>query len=146
MKKYLFIMVLVLIAAPLLVAGCTSSTSPSPSPSATTQAVSATATTTGTATATSAAKAATSSASAMSVTVTIPDFSFQPASITIQRGATVTWRNDATVAHHVVSDTNVFSSPVLNPGQTYSHTFTQPGTYPYHCAIHPSMTGTITVQ
>ncbi|MGA7075384.1 MAG: plastocyanin/azurin family copper-binding protein [Halobacteriota archaeon] len=76
----------------------------------------------------------------------IPDFSFQPASLTIQRGTSVTWRNDASVSHQIVSDTNAFSSPVLSPGASYTHVFDQSGTYPYHCAIHPSMTGTITVQ
>ncbi|MGZ4849568.1 MAG: plastocyanin/azurin family copper-binding protein [Halobacteriota archaeon] len=72
--------------------------------------------------------------------------SFQPAALTVQRGASVTWRNDDSVAHHIVSDTNAFSSSVLNPGNTYTYQFSQAGSYPYHCSIHPFMTGTVTVQ
>ncbi|MGZ7115795.1 MAG: cupredoxin domain-containing protein, partial [Halobacteriota archaeon] len=63
-----------------------------------------------------------------------------------QTGATVTWRNGDSVSHQIVSNTNAFSSPVLNAGGSYTHVFDQAGTYPYHCGIHPSMTGTITVQ
>ena len=145
MKKYLLFMAVVLVAAPLLVAGCTSSSNPSPSPSAAT--VSATTTTATSNASTSIATSSPSpSASAASQTVVIQGFSFQPASITIQTGASVTWQNDDPVSHQIVSNTNTFSSPVLNTGGSYTHVFDQAGTYPYHCGIHPSMTGTITVQ
>lgn len=140
MKKYLPLVLVVLIAAPLLVAGCTSPSNPSPAPSAATQNVNATATVPLN------ASAATSSATPASFAAAIRDFSFQPSAMTIPRRASLTWRNDDSVAHNVVSDSNAFSSPVLNPGATYSHKFDQPGTYPYHCSIHPSMTGSITVQ
>jgi plastocyanin len=50
------------------------------------------------------------------------------------------------VAHTVTSDTGVWDSGTLATGQSYSHTFDQPGTYPYHCAIHPFMKATIIVQ
>ncbi|MGZ8897765.1 MAG: cupredoxin domain-containing protein [Halobacteriota archaeon] len=89
--------------------------------------------------------AASSTASPGAQTVVISGFSFQPAALTVQRGASVTWRNDDSVAHRVVSDTNAFSSSDLNQGNTYTHQFSQAGSYPYHCGIHPSMTGTITV-
>jgi plastocyanin len=146
-KKNLLFMIVVLVAAPLLVAGCASTSNPSPSPSTTTATVSATTTAATSNTSTSTATSSVSpSVSAGSQTVAIPDLSFQPSSLTIQRGASVTWRNDASVSHQIVSDTNAFSSPVLNPGASYTHVFDQAGTYPYHCAIHPSMTGTITVQ
>jgi plastocyanin len=129
-KKYPLIVLVLLIATLTFIAGCTSPSNPSPSPSVATQKVSATAT--GTVTSTN--------------TVAILDFSFQPSSLTIQRGTSVTWRNDGAVAHHVNSYTNDFISPNLNPGDTYTHTFDQPGTYPYLCPTHPAMTGSIIVQ
>ncbi len=161
MKKYLLLITLVLVVAPLVAAGCVSPTSPSPSPSpaastATSAAKTATSTseareyeTTRPATATSTASA-TATASQQTFAVTIPStgppYSFQPSTMTVPRGASVLWRNDATVPHQIVSNTGAFSGPIISPGQTYTHQFTQAGTYPYHCAIHPYMTGTITVQ
>jgi plastocyanin len=37
------------------------------------------------------------------------------------------------------------SSSVFSQGQTYSHTFTKAGTFPYHCGVHPSMKASVTV-
>jgi plastocyanin len=99
----------------------------------------------GAATTTAATSNATSNASQVSQTVVISGFSFEPSTMTIQRGTTVVWRNDAAISHSVVSDTNAFSSQVLSTGASYSHVFDQPGTYSYHCGIHPFMTGSITV-
>ena len=78
-------------------------------------------------------------------TVSIVNMSFQPASLTINVGQTVTWTNNDTMAHTVTSDTGVWNSGTLNPGGSFSFTFTTPGTYTYHCAFHGSMTGTIVV-
>jgi plastocyanin len=68
----------------------------------------------------------------------------------VQQGATVVWTNTDTVAHTVTSDdpNGPLKSETLNPGQSYSYTFNNPGTYPYHCAIHgqQSMSGTIQVN
>jgi plastocyanin len=48
--------------------------------------------------------------------------------------------------HQIASDTMAFTgSQTLGQGGTYSFTFTTPGTYSYHCAIHPFMKGTIIV-
>jgi plastocyanin len=145
MKKYLLFMAVVLVAAPLLVAGCASTSNPSPSPCTATVSATTTVATSNVGTSTSTSSPS-PSASAVSQTVVIQGFSFQPASLTIQTGASVTWRNDDSVSHQIVSNTNAFSSPVLNAGGSYTHTFDQAGTYPYHCGIHPYMTGTITAQ
>jgi len=144
-KRYLLLMIVALVLAPLLVAGCTSTSNPSPSPSPATVNVT---TTSATSSASPTARTSTTSPSASlgAQTITISGFSFQPSALTIQRGASVTWRNDASVAHQIVSNTGAFSSSVLNPGDSYAHQFSQPGTYAYHCGIHPFMTGTITVQ
>ena len=81
-------------------------------------------------------------------TVIIRNFTFIPSALTIKRGASVTWVGQDDVNHTVVSDTGApvaFGSRNLSFGGTFSYTFSKPGTYPYHCSIHPSMTGTITV-
>jgi plastocyanin len=80
--------------------------------------------------------------------VVIKNFAFSPAIITIKAGASVTWVNQDGTDHTVVSDTGsavAFESKTLSNGGSYSFTFSKPGTYSYHCSIHPSMTGTITV-
>jgi len=78
--------------------------------------------------------------------VRISNFAFSPASLSIKTGDTVIWTNQDSVAHTVISDSgSEISSTSLSNGATYSHTFTKSGTYKYHCSIHPSMHGTITV-
>jgi plastocyanin len=87
---------------------------------------------------------------------------FEPASLTVTRGTTVTWRNTGQVVHTVTDDPAKAANPVdaqlpsgaqpwdsgnLNPGQTFSHTFDVPGTYKYFCQPHEAagMLGTINV-
>jgi plastocyanin len=77
--------------------------------------------------------------------VMIHNFNFSPQSLTIAKGTTVTWTNMDSTQHTVTSDSNLFDSGFLNPGGTFQFTFNTPGTYTYHCNIHPSMTATITV-
>jgi len=80
-------------------------------------------------------------------TVNIADMAFSPSTLTISVGDTVTWTNNDSVAHTVVStDNGPLNSGNLNKSASYSYTFTQAGTYTYKCSYHPSMTGTITVQ
>jgi plastocyanin len=77
-------------------------------------------------------------------TVTIKDMAYTPATLTVGVGATVTWVwQDGTIAHDVKGDG--FKSKVMAEG-TFSHRFTQPGTYKYLCTLHPNMTGTIEVS
>jgi plastocyanin len=64
----------------------------------------------------------------------------------ISTGSTVTWVNNDTVQHTVTSDTNVFDSGPIDPGGKFTYTFTQSGSFSYHCGIHKSMTASITVQ
>jgi plastocyanin len=82
-------------------------------------------------------------------TITIKNFAFDPQTLTIKSGTVVTWMNQDGPSHTVVSDSGspvAFSSDPLSNGTSYKFTFTQPGTYTYHCSIHPSMKGTIIVQ
>jgi plastocyanin len=78
--------------------------------------------------------------------VSIVNFAFQPSDITVRVGETVRWANEGSSSHTTTSDTGTWSSPALLTGQTFNVTFATPGEYAYHCAIHPSMTGTVHVQ
>ena len=80
------------------------------------------------------------------VAVTIQNFAFSPASLTIKKGDVVTWTNQDSAPHQVTSDNGKFQGPAISKSETYSFTFNETGTFPYHCAIHPMMKGTITVQ
>ncbi len=75
----------------------------------------------------------------------IANFAFAPAGLTVKVGGTVTWTNADSATHTVTADNGSFDSGHLAPGTTFKQTFAKAGTYAYHCSIHSSMTGTITV-
>ena len=79
-------------------------------------------------------------------TVVIQGFSFKPAHITIKRGTKVTWINKDMTKHTATANNGAFDSGVLRPGESYSHTFKTAGKKGYHCQIHPSMMGSVTVR
>ena len=80
-------------------------------------------------------------------TVLIQNFSFKPAHITIKRGTRVTWINKDMTKHTATANNGAFDSGVLRSGQSYSHTFKTAGrTNKYHCEIHHSMRGSVTVK
>ena len=86
--------------------------------------------------------------SSSAVVVEIRNFAFSPQNISIASNTTVTWRNNDSVAHTVTSLTGApvgFDSGTLNPGQSFTYTFTVPGIYPYYCMIHTFMHGNVTV-
>jgi plastocyanin len=78
--------------------------------------------------------------------VTIKDYAFTPATLTVAAGTTVTWTNNDAVPHTATASDGSFDSGNLNPGQSFSFTFSTPGTYPYVCQYHAGMQGTIVVQ
>jgi plastocyanin len=82
----------------------------------------------------------------MGTGVTIVDFAFQPAYIAVAAGSTVSWYNAGGAPHTVTSDVGAFDSGTLGSGGGFSMTFWTPGTYTYHCNIHPSMVGTVQVS
>jgi nitrite reductase (NO-forming) len=116
------------------------------------------ATQTGGATATGASGGGGSATSVSIVTgsSSLTDTAFQPNPVQVSVGDTVTWTNDDTQPHTVVSGANgqpsgEFDSspnfnPLIAPQQTFEHTFTQAGQYPYYCALHPNMVGTVSVS
>ena len=76
----------------------------------------------------------------------IKQFRFSQPALTIPLGATVTWVNQDDDAHTVTADDGGFTSAGLDRGELFAHEFTAPGTYAYHCALHPKMTATIVVK
>ncbi len=82
--------------------------------------------------------------------VTVANFALP--NITAPVGTTIVWTNKDSLAHTVTSGRNgVFdgtgwNSAVLDPGQTFSFTFTKTGTFNYTCRVHPELNSTVTVN
>lgn len=80
----------------------------------------------------------------------IQSFRFVPQEIAIPAGTTVVWTNkdvvQHTVTHKVRTSAQLFASPLISPGGSFSFTFDTPGTYAYFCVPHPFMTGTVVVS
>jgi plastocyanin len=78
--------------------------------------------------------------------VVMNQLAFQPASIRVPVGTTITWINQERAPHTVTFNTSgMQGSSLLQQGQSFSYTFKSRGTYTYYCAVHPSMTGTVEV-
>lgn len=80
----------------------------------------------------------------MAAAVSIVNFAFTPSSLRVRLGTRVTFTNRG-VTHTVTADGGLFDSGDLAPGQSYQFTFTRAGSFAYHCQIHPSMRGTVSV-
>jgi len=84
---------------------------------------------------------------AAAAAVGIDNFTFNPQAVTVKAGTTVTWTNKDDIPHGIAATNNAFKrSPALDTDDSFSFTFTTPGTYQYFCYIHPHMTGTIVVE
>ena len=77
--------------------------------------------------------------------VSIKNMAFNPASLSLTTGATVTWTNSDTTVHTVTADDGSFNSGNIAIGATYSRVFNTAGIVAYHCTIHPEMTGKVVV-
>lgn len=88
----------------------------------------------------------------------IKDLAFSPADISVKKGTTVTWTNQDSTQHNIMSDdingtpptedevdATKLAGPLLSKGESYSFTFNELGVFSYHCSPHPSMIGTVTV-
>jgi plastocyanin len=82
---------------------------------------------------------------AADIEVKIDNFTFNPKQVTVTAGNTIVWVNHDDIPHMVASQTQAFRSKALDTDDKFSFTFATPGTYPYFCALHPQMTGTIVV-
>ena len=86
-------------------------------------------------------------APASAIAVSIDNFTFTPQALTVKAGTTVTWTNKDDIPHGIAATGNSFTrSKAMDTDDSYSFTFTTPGTYQYFCHIHPHMTGTIVVE
>ena len=77
--------------------------------------------------------------------VEIVEFTYDPDPVTIQEGGKVIWLNQDPAPHTATADDGSFDTGTLEQGKLKSETFKEPGTFTYHCTIHPEMTGTIEV-
>ena len=114
MKKKLLYIALISLSGVMLICGCSkdysSSSTPYPMPAGTT---------------------------ASSVMVTIMNFAFDPDTIRVKTGTTVTWTNMDTTPHTITSLTGEFNSENIPTYGTFQYTFQAMGTFTYHCTIHP---------
>jgi plastocyanin len=73
-------------------------------------------------------------------------YEFEPAAIQVAAGTTVTWTNDDNFTHSVELEGQASPVGVMKPGESATHTFTTPGSYPYICTFHPQdMRGVVEV-
>jgi plastocyanin len=78
--------------------------------------------------------------------VAIRDFAFDPATLEVAVGTTVTWRNGGVAPHTSTATDGGFDTGRIDPGQNATATFDQPGTFAYRCAFHPNMEGEVVVR
>lgn len=143
-RRLLALPALALLAGLLVLAGCGGASATSaPSPTATT----ATAPTTAPTTAPSPTAGSGGAQAAVKIGG-VGTYSFSPSTVSVKVGTTVTWTNTTQAPHTVTSDSGdpaSFNGSLDSSGSTFSFTFTQAGTYNYHCSVHPYMMATITV-
>ncbi|HSJ53305.1 MAG TPA: cupredoxin domain-containing protein, partial [Anaerolineae bacterium] len=84
-------------------------------------------------------------AAATEATVTVADGSFQPHTLVVATGATITWQNDDEATHVLTSDEGWFESDELAAGERFVRQFDEPGTFRYRCSTHPNMEGVVIV-
>jgi len=80
--------------------------------------------------------------------IAVKDFKFDPSAATVKAGEVVTWTNEDTFNHSIFDKGGAFKGPDFGSPvgtTTFTHTYDKPGTYPYFCGVHNSMTGSITV-
>ncbi len=86
-------------------------------------------------------------AAAGEVTVAIKDFAYDPASVEVPVGGSITWTNQDSTKHTATAkDKAILQSGALDQGESFTQTFTTPGTYEYFCEFHANMKGTIVVK
>ena len=78
--------------------------------------------------------------------IVIANFSFEPATLIVKAGTTVTWVNHDDEPHTATATDKRFNSKTLDNGDRFSQEFNAPGVYNYYCALHPKMTGKIIVK
>jgi plastocyanin len=121
---------LAILAAVALLAGCGGGSAPAGTSSAPA--------------ATTGATGGSGAPAAASVTISEANFAFDPATVTVKVGDTITFTNNDSAPHIVKIDGQDLGSQA--PGASVTWTATKAGSFPFVCTIHPNMTGTVTVQ
>ena len=86
-------------------------------------------------------------AASASADVVIDNFTFSPQMLVVAPGTRVRWTNHDDVPHTVTSSDKRFTgSKAMDTDDSFVTTFATAGTYPYYCAVHPHMTGTVVVK
>jgi amicyanin len=85
-------------------------------------------------------------ASGEEITVRIRGMRFEPATLTVKPGTTVTWIQEDSAPHTVTGGNGKLRSDTLTGGQRFSHTFGEAGSYDYACNFHPMMKGKVVVE
>ena len=139
---------LILVALTAGLAACGSAATPSPSasspasqPAASTGGASAPASA-----ATTGACATAPAGSTAAVTVTIKNFAFSPSPVQAKVGDVVAWTNNDSASHSATMDNGACDTDTISSGSTAMLVFTAPGTYTYHCKIHPTQMKDVTVE
>jgi plastocyanin len=87
-------------------------------------------------------------------TIYVQDLAFDPSAVTVTKGSTITWTNKDQIPVQIQTDDfgttptvpGQFSSEPLNPGESFTHTFTDAGKFTYSDPFHPYMTGSVAVK
>jgi plastocyanin len=79
-------------------------------------------------------------------TVTLTGTGFSPNSVTINVDQSVCWQNATDVGHDVTADDGTSFAGLLTVDATFTHKFGVAGFFPYHCSVHPTETGLVTVE
>jgi plastocyanin len=93
-----------------------------------------------------AGESATEATASSGKTIGIVDFKFKPTPLTVSAGTKVTFANESDITHTATANGGAFDTGHIKPGTTASVTFKRPGTYTFHCSIHPFMHGKIVVK
>lgn len=78
-------------------------------------------------------------------TISMKNSAFSPPSLQVNINATITWINDDNIVHTVTAGNGSFDSGDIAPGSKFTSTFTNTGTYNYHCIHHSGMSGVVMV-
>ncbi|MBV4356864.1 cupredoxin domain-containing protein [Pinibacter aurantiacus] len=79
-------------------------------------------------------------------TVSMQYTQYDPSTITVKAGTTITWINNDNMDHTVTANDGSFDSGTIKQGGKYTHTFSTAGTFSYHCTFHANMKGSVVVQ
>jgi plastocyanin len=93
-----------------------------------------------------AGESATEATASRAKTERIANFEYHPTPLTVSAGTKIVFSNQSHVTHTATENGGGFNTGHIKPGETASVTLDKPGTYVFHCEIHPFMHGKIIVR